>query len=205
MPKVLRRKSCKVTKRRAKVRWKGSHYIPVAEQVRMCEDYLQGGPKNSIREIAKRFHRDDETVARVVKSETMEELGEKLFKSVLANTAEKIVERIDYEVATKSSKAGAYIAMDLAERIGAIPPKITRSLAAGMFGRVPIQPNGNGNGEKADDEGVSYWVKKLTEVTMERGKIFGMPMPELDELEKEDEVEIPLHRSTTNGHKKEKA
>lgn len=163
--------------------------MPVAEQVRMCAEYMQGGPDNSIQKICKRFGRDAMTVSKIVKSETMEEIAQEMRQAILKNEAEGIVERIHYEVATKKSKAGAWIAMDLAERIGAIPPKVRYTaggVASRFFGEPPIDLK-----PVSEDERVKRIVQELTEITMERGKIFGMPMPELDELK--EEITIPLH------------
>lgn len=153
----------------------------------MCQEYLQGGPNNSIRKIAQRFNRDWETVSRIVRSEEMEEIAKKMKKAILANTAEKIVERIDYEVGTKKTKDGAWIAMDLAERLGAIPPKIQRTATVAQMHTTVEEV------AEASDERVKAWVQKLTEITMERGRIFGMPMPELDEV-RDDDIPITVEK-----------
>lgn len=185
-PHVVKGKNQKSHKvRRSKSRRRGS-YVPMAEQVRMCEEYLQGGPDNSITKISIRFNRDIATVSKIVKSEEMEEYAKKMRAAILTNSAEKIVERIDYEVATKKSKAGAWIAMELAERIGAIPPKVRHGFAGRFDSRQPIDV------KLSEEDRVSDIVRKCTEIVMERGKIFGMPLPEIEEVVK-DEVTIPLH------------
>lgn len=183
---LVGRKKAKSNKPKRNQTKRHGHYVSMAEQTRMCQEYLLGGSDNSITKIAKRFGRDIMTVSRIVQSEEMEEIALRMKKAILANSSEKIVERIDYEVATKKSKAGAWIAMDLAERIGAIPPKISRSM---MWGAGRMAPS---SVEKPEDEQVKDWIMKLTEVTMERGRVFGMPMPELDEFK--DEIEIPVHK-----------
>jgi hypothetical protein len=179
---------------------RGGTYVGIAEQIRMCEQYVAGGPNNSIRKIAKRFKRDEATVAKIVKSETMEQMAESCKKSLIMNAAEKIVERLDYELSKKDSVNGAHVALELADRLG-IAPRLNRSGILEEYLRKMRERAGQSappERQLPEDVRVAAIVSRLTEMTLERGRLFGMPMPELDEV-KDD---IPI---TVNVLKKEQA
>lgn len=161
--------------------------IPLTERIRIASAWLEGGPDNSPPKLAARFNRGLETIYAIINAPAVTEVGKAMESKLVELAAEDVVERIHYEVKTKKSKAGAWIAMELAERWGGIAPKISRSMMLG--GRLSPQ---QGQQEKPEEEQVKDWVMKLTEVTMERGRVFGMPMPELEEFKDEVEIEIPV-------------
>ena len=161
----------------------------------MLEDYLKGGRKNSLKKIAERYGRGIQTVSAIVKSVSTEKMIEECKESLIKLTAEAVVERLLNEVKSQKSKDGAWVAMDLAEKLGIVPGKIIRTqgiMEEAVSGKLIA------NGEETR---VKRWVEKLTEVTMERGRIFGMPMPEirdvLDEkildLEEDGKKEKEIH------------
>lgn len=151
----------------------------------MCQEYVQGGADNSIQKIAIRFDRNEKTVAKIVKSPEMEEIGKAMADRLISDSADKVVDRIEYEVGNKNSKSGAMIAMELAERWGAIPAKVSR-LQPGW--QVPV----NGGKEVTEDEQVAQWIAKLTKVALERGRIFDMPMPEFEEFKDDSDLPVPV-------------
>jgi len=181
-------------RKKNKVRRCPKFYVPLAERIRMCQEYVQGGPDNSMQKISIRYNRTPDTVARIVKSPEMEEIGKAMADRLISDSADKVVDRIEYEVKNKQSKHGAMIAMELAERWGGIPAKVSR--LQGQFLSKDV-----GTKEVSEDEQVSQWISKLTRIAMERGRIFDMPMPEFEEFK--DELDLPLPVQTIR--KKEQA
>lgn len=159
--------------------------IPLTERLKIAAAFMQGGPDNTPPKLAKRFGRGVETVYAIIYSPAVQEIGKAMEQKLIETSAEAVADRINYEVKTRKSKAGAWIAMELAERWGAIPPKIKQVLfPQGQPPAIEVVP---------EEKRVEGWVKKLTEITMERGRIFGMPMPELEEEEAvKEEITIPL-------------
>lgn len=137
--------------------------------------------------LAKKYGVCRDTIRDIVEAKEVKEIAEAMEQTLLITTADRVTERIEYEVGTKKSKAGAWIAMDLAERWGAIPPKVRSGFRGAFDSRQPIDVK-----PLSEEERVSDIVRKCTEIVMERGKIFGMPLPEIEEVVK-DEVTIPLH------------
>jgi hypothetical protein len=169
-------------------------YVGIAEQLRMCEQYVAGGPDNSIRKIAKRFKRNEDTVSKIVKSETMDAIADNCRRSLILNSAERIVERLNHEL-NKNSEHGAHVALELADRLG-IAPKLNRSSILDEYLRKMRERAGQSSPvekELPEEDRVARIVRELTEVTLERGRVFGMPMPEIDEFKHEEEpIEVSV-------------
>lgn len=181
--KRSRAKSGKAGQRR---RHKPGLYVPITEQFRICEDYLKGGPDNSIRKLALKYRRAEETIAKIVHSEEMSIIVEKVKQRLSHSISEQIADRIQHEVADHDTKDGAWIAMDLAERLGLIPPKIEKEPPLSQAGLVIPER------ESTREERVEDIVMALTRITLERAKVFGMPMPELDEMNGKHVIDIPV-------------
>ncbi len=86
----------------------------------------------SIRQIAEEEHKARETVTKIVRSASMDEIGQRMEQQLLA-LADEVVRAITRAV--KYSKDGSRLAFELAERWGAIPPK-PRAICK-HCGRVP--------------------------------------------------------------------
>ena len=127
MKKALKRgRSQKSAKFRKVPRKARGSYISAVEQELMCIAYNNGGKDNTIGKIAKRFGRNRDTVAKIVKSETQVERARKIGETFFLNTAEAAAVRVHSEVMNPLSKAGMEAAMTLLERRGIIPPQATQ-------------------------------------------------------------------------------
>jgi hypothetical protein len=92
-------------------------YTPPPQQQRIKQKYMDG---MSIRQIAREEHKARETVTKIVRSADMDEVVDRMREKLFA-LADKCVDRITYAV--QFEQAGAWMAFELAERWGAIPPK----------------------------------------------------------------------------------
>lgn len=92
-------------------------YTPPPQQQRIKQKYMDG---MSIRRIAREEHKARETVTKIVRSPEMDEIVEEIKEKLIA-LADKCVERITHAV--QFEKDGGWLAFELAERWGAIPPK----------------------------------------------------------------------------------
>jgi len=119
--------SAKTRKKRRKIDLRT--YTPPPQQQRIKRKYMDG---MSIRQIAEEEHKARETVTKIVRSASMDEIGQRMEQQLLA-LADEVVRAITRAV--KYSKDGSRLAFELAERWGAIPPK-PRAICK-HCGRVP--------------------------------------------------------------------
>lgn len=108
-------RSAKTGKKRRKIG--PGTYTPPPQQLRIKQKYMDG---MSIRHIAKEEHKARETVTKIVRSASMDEIVQRMEQQLLG-LADEIVRAITRAV--KYSKDGGWLAFELAERWGAIPPK----------------------------------------------------------------------------------
>lgn len=193
-----KRKTTKVGRSQPRCRKYVRFNIPYGEVARIQKEWLEGtGDENTITALAKKYGRSRDTVSAIVHCPEMKDVAVGLLKKLVLGSADKIADRIEYELGNKKSDKGADIAMDLLERWGVLPPRIRIVAVPGNLQRDATQGFRAVDPDKQEDSRVKDLVMKLTEVTMERGRIFGMPMPELEEFEKqvaaEKEVHIPLN------------
>jgi hypothetical protein len=179
--------------------------VPLLEQHRIKKEFLEStGDDGTITAIARKFKRNRETVSAIIHAPDMKLYAEELGKKLLRTTADEVADRIAYEIKNRKSETGARIAMELAERWGAIPPKVSQIAA-----RVALNGDSGVVQEEyhslPQDERRNYWIKRLSEVTVERQELFGMPMPHLDAIREEDKVERNPQRLLTLSLKKEQA
>lgn len=161
-------------------------YVPLAEQELMCAEYQLGGKPNTIQKIAKRFGRDKDTVSRIVKSEEQQERARKIGESFFRNTAEAAARRVYQEVTDVNSDHGAQLAMQLLERWNIIPPQLT--------GQHVLSQQLSPAQQLPKEERVKNVVMRLTEMTMERGEVHGMDLPELEQLKDGKEEGVMISR-----------
>src|SRR5882762_2289555 len=112
--KVLPR-SAKTRKKRRKIDLRT--YTPPPQQQRIKRKYMDG---MSIRQIAREEHKARETVTKIVHSADMSEIVQRMREKLFA-LMDECIDAITRAV--KYSKDGGWLAFELAERWGAIPPK----------------------------------------------------------------------------------
>jgi hypothetical protein len=152
-------------------------YMPMPQQVRVIQKYVGG---KSMRQIAKEEHKDETSIARVVKSEEMQAYCRSLMEKILGRCGEKLVTRIEHEIEDFATRNGAWVAMELAERFGAIPPKIQRQAtviadAAGLVGGT------------MDSSSPDFWLTKFVLAAREKGKVFGTRLPDVETVMSKEE------------------
>jgi len=119
MERVFQRKALP---RSAKNRKKGRNiglrtYTPPPQQQQIKRKYMEG---MSIRQIAREEHKARETVTKIVRSPDMEEIVERLRQQMIP-VLDEVVPALFR--ALKYSEDGGWLAFELAERFGGIPPK----------------------------------------------------------------------------------
>lgn len=179
LPKFVQKRTHKF------LRFNVPHGIVAAIQ----KEWLDSNNTLNLTALGKKYGISRLTVSAIVHCPEMEKISEQMQKKLLVMMSDNILDRIELEVLNPLSDKGADIAMDLAERWGAIPPriKVSHGFGRGQETSVPVDDKPG-----SEEKRIKNWVQLLTEVTMERGKVFGMPMPELDELAQEERIEIPL-------------
>jgi hypothetical protein len=183
-PKVLRmRRKTKHAKKVKKSRRAGTYgtYLTIFEQNEILEYYQSCTPKPTLAMLAAHFGRDVKTVTNFMRQPSMVERAEELKRSILSNTSEAALRRIDAAVRDKKCKEGVRIAWDIVERFGGIPDKVHRIAA-----KVGLGDEQQGEYAKMPrEERLSYWAKQLAEVTLERQEMFDMPMEHIEDLKEE--------------------
>jgi hypothetical protein len=154
--------------------------VPPLQKVRILNKSAAG---KSARQIAKEENRALKTVLNIVNSKEMQEQAEEYRLRMFSRVGAKLIDRVEDLVDNKKSKDHAWIVVEIAEQLGILPGKIKRLQPVLPVGYKPPQ-------QSDEEERVATIVARLTQTAMERGKIFGMPMPEVDDIK--HEIEIPL-------------
>jgi hypothetical protein len=157
---------------------RGKSYMPLPQQVRVMKKYADG---KSMRQIAAEEKKDEVTIARVVKSEEMQAFGKSLLEKILGRCGDKLVLRIEHEIEDWDTKNGAWVAMDLAERIGAIPPKIHR--------QATVVADVSGSDVVGDVTNPDTWLLRMVQLAKEKGRVFGTRLPDIEEVLTKEERE----------------
>lgn len=163
--------------------------LPLGEIIAIRKMWVEGvGNEASITAIAAKFNRSWDTIAKIVQAPEMRDYALSMERQLLQELSDKVVERLVYAVGNKKTKDGNRIALELAEKWGAIP---------GSVHRLQLQKGPMASQEyaaKPEPERLKDWVADLTAMTLERGEAFGMDLPELAMLEDEKTINVPAGR-----------
>ena len=159
-----------------------------AVQKKMIQLWMEG---KSVSAIAKEMEKDRATVTRIVKAEDMLKDAAELRREMYEKIAENIVARVDHEIGDIMSKDGAWMAVELGEQLGILPGKIHKQ--AVLTGNVQNFETPVTDKEAAEEQRVLMLSQRLAKAAIERGKLFGMKMPELDAIDVELE-KVPARK-----------
>jgi hypothetical protein len=129
------------------------------------QKYVAG---ESLLQIGREEHRDRDTVARIVKSEEMQEFIRQMREQFYGLAGDAIA-AVRY--ALQNDKDGR-LGFQLLTTMGVIPSEAERSALA------PTQ-----DAEDAEEAAVATQASQLAYIMINRAKIFGQPLPHVEEVE----------------------
>jgi hypothetical protein len=145
--------------------------IPVPQQLRIIEKYMQG---MSLRRIAEEEDRARQTVTKIVRAPEVEGCIEKLREEVIA-LGDEMVKSVRFAV---RHELDGRLAHELLKDIGVLQP------------RAQVQWNNQSQmtEEQSEKFWTEEWIRRLILMGMERNRVYGTVLPEhLEELKRESE------------------
>jgi hypothetical protein len=145
--------------------------VPVPQQLRIIEKYMQG---MSLRRIAEEEDRARQTVTKIVRAPEVEGCIEKLREEVIA-LGDEMVKSVRFAVRHELDGRLAY---DMLKDIGVLQP------------RAHVQWNNQSQmtEEQSEKFWTEEWTRRLILMAMERNRVYGTELPvHLEELKRESE------------------
>jgi hypothetical protein len=144
---------------------RGRDRVPPPQRLRIMQKYVAG---ESFVQIGREEHRDRDTVARIVKSDEMQEFLRQM-REQFYGLAGDAIEAVRY--ALQNERDGR-LGFQLLSTMGVIPSEAERSTLA------PTQSS-----DDAEQAAVATEVGKLAFLTINMSKTFGQPLPHVAEVE----------------------
>ncbi len=139
--------------------------IPPPQRLRIMQRYAAG---ESLVQIGREEHRDRDTVARIVKSDEMQEFIRQM-REQFYGLAGDAIEAVRY--ALQNDRDGR-LGFQLLTTMGVIPSEAERSALA------PTE-----SAEDAEEAAVANQAWQLAYIMINRARTFGQPLPHVDEIE----------------------
>ena len=158
---------------------RGGTYTPKAQQIRIKAFRLIG---KSLREIARIEKKSVKTVQKIVKMPDMEQYVKDQREKLLA-LSDKALESMEFAL---ENEENGQRASEFLERFGIYPAK---QKAVPQLDATQILDSGEKAGDK-EELAIQECMLRLVQTTMERHKVFGTKMTELDEMDVVDERHI---------------
>jgi hypothetical protein len=145
--------------------------VPVPQQLRIIEKYMQG---MSLRRIAEEEDRARQTVTKIVRAPEVEGCIEKLREEVIA-LGDEMVKSVRFAVRHELDGRLAY---EMLKDIGVLQPRA----------QVQLNNQSQMTEEQSEEFWTEEWTKRLILMAMERNRVYGTALPEhLEELKRESE------------------
>jgi hypothetical protein len=145
--------------------------VPVPQQLRIIEKYMQG---MSLRRIAEEEDRARQTVTKIVRAPEVEGCIEKLREEVIA-LGDEMVKSVRFAV---QHELDGRLAHELLKDIGVLQP------------RAQLQLNNQSQmtEEQSEKFWTEEWIRRFALMAMERNRVYGTELPEhVEELKRESE------------------
>jgi hypothetical protein len=145
--------------------------VPVPQQLRIIEKYMQG---MSLRRIAEEEDRARQTVTKIVRAPEVEGCIEKLREEVIA-LGDEMVKSVRFAVRHELDGRLAY---EMLKDIGVLQPRA----------QVQLNNQSQMTEEQSEKFWTEEWTRRLILMAMERNRVYGTALPvHLEELKRESE------------------
>jgi hypothetical protein len=145
--------------------------IPVPQQLRIIEKYMQG---ISLRRIAEEEDRARQTVTKIVRAPEVEGCIEKLREEVIA-LGDEMVKSVRFAVRHELDGRLAY---EMLKDIGVLRPRA----------QVQLNNQSQMTEEQSEKFWTEEWMRRLDLMAMEKSRVYGTMLPEhLEELKRESD------------------
>jgi hypothetical protein len=145
--------------------------IPVPQQLRIIEKYMQG---ISLRRIAEEEDRARQTVTKIVRAPEVEGCIEKLREEVIA-LGDEMVKSVRFAVRHELDGRLAY---EMLKDIGVLQPRA----------QVQLNNQSQMTEEQSEKFWTEEWMRRLDLMAMEKSRVYGTMLPEhLEELKRESD------------------
>jgi hypothetical protein len=148
--------------------------VPVPQQLRIIEKYMQG---MSLRRIAEKEDRARQTVTKIVRAPEVEGCIEKLREEVIA-LGDEMVKSVRFALGHELDGRLAY---EMLKDIGVLQPRA----------RVQLNNESQMTEEQSEKFWTEEWIRRLALMAMERNRVYGTELPEhLEEQVKRESERI---------------